>query len=355
METLPNSPITDKLKDLEREPLFWFLGEQNLDNIQYYRERNVFASGSFFVETLASEPAAKFNEDSFMVLPIGEGRMLFAVLDGSSSQKEISGLTSYGVNGAFYISHMISMGFETSQEYTDLRQCSELSAKDIMIAMNKWIFEKMKKVSGVDYSDIPTVPGMAAAFLLVDQPGRKLSIAQVADAVIASVHSDGSTAVLTPNLNKKFDTETMTYAAELVGRYGSNLAHIRQIPEAKELIRRQLAGSFAKKTNKKGGCGILNGMPDLIKNNLIYSDEFEISDKLSSIYLYSDGALLPYMEKDISAETANAEFVKMFRMSSFGSVLESGAIRLNTDPEFERIPRLKNRDDSTVIEIRFGV
>lgn len=354
MEILLNPPITDKLKDLEGKPLFWFLKNKDVECIQHNIEKKEFSFGSVYIETLGSGVGTKLNEDSPMVLPMGEDRVLFAVFDGASSQKEIHSLSSGGISGAFYISHMVSMEFETSQEYTDLSQSPELSAKDIMIAMNKWIFEKMKKVPGVDYSDIPTVPGMAAALLLVDQLSRKLSIAQVADAAIASVNSDGSTAVLTPDLNKKFDAETMTYVAELVGRYGSDLAHIRQIPEAKELIRRQLARSFAKKTNKKGGCGIMNGMREMVSNGLIYASGLQMNEKLSSILLFSDGAILPFSGKDIPVEDAAKALADTLYRKSDTSPLMQGAEILESDPDFIKIPRIKLKDDSTLIEVRFN-
>lgn len=334
--------------------MFWFLKNKDLKHIQHDIKREEFSFGSVYIETLGSGADTKLNEDSLMVLPMGEGRILFAVLDGASSQKEIHSLSSEGISGAFYISHLISMGFETSPEYTDLRQRRELSAKETMVAVNKWIFGKMKKVQGVDYFDTPTVPGMAAAFLLVDQPNRRLSIAQVADAAIASVNSDGSTAVLTPNLNKKFDAETMTYVAELVERYGSDLAHIRQIPEAKELIQRQLAGSFAKKTNKKGGCGIMNGMPEIVSNGLIYTNGLQMNEKISSILLFSDGAILPFTGKDIPVEDAAKALADTLYRKSDISPLMQGAKILEGDPDFIKIPRIKLKDDSTLIEVRFN-
>lgn len=334
--------------------MFWFLKNKDLEHIQHEIKREEFSFGSVYIETLGSGAGTKLNEDSSMVLPMGEDRVLFAIFDGASSQKEIHSLSSEGISGAFYISHMISMGFETSQEYTDLSQSPELSAKDTMVAVNKWIFEKMKRVPGVDYSDIPTVPGMSAAFLLVDQPRRNLSIAQVADAVIASVNSDGSTAVLTPNLNEKFDAETMTYVVELVGRYGSDLAHIRQIPEADELIRRQLAGSFAKKTNKKGGCGVMNGMPEMVSSGLIYTNDMQMNKDISSILLFSDGAILPFTGKDIPVEDATKALADTLYRKSDISPLMQGAEILESDPDFIKIPRIKLKDDSTLIEVLFN-
>ncbi len=351
MERPRNSSDDDRLKKLGDKPLFWFLRTAETDNIQKGQERNRFHSGIYFAETLAAKPE-QLNEDSLMILPMGEGRTLFAVLDGASCQKDIAGLTPDKISGAFYLSHIVSLGFKSAQVYKDMCDKENVSAKDVMINVNSWIQGEMKKVQGVDYNDVLTVPGMAAVFLVIDSRQKKASLAQAADSSAAKYESDGTVSILTPNLNEKFDRETFEYAKSLAKEGGISLRQVRTDENVWSKVKLQLQDSFRRKINSKGGCGILNGMPELIENHLIYSDEFEISDKLSSIYLYSDGALLPYREKGSSMEWSVGEFINMFGKNSFGSVLEQGAEKLDEDPEFDKIPRLKPRDDASVIEIR---
>lgn len=354
MEIVINPPVTDRLRDLSSNPLFWFLKDADFEHLQHDTKSEKYGFGSVYAETLGSGAAGKLNEDSFSELPMGEGRTFFAVFDGASSQKEIKGLSSVEISGAFYISHLASLGFRTTSEYAELCQKPELSAKDIMIVMNKWIQKKLEDVEGIDYSDIPSVPGMAAAFMLVDMPNKRLTIAQVADATIALVKKDGRTKILTPNLNEKFDQETMTYIASLAKEYGSDMPHIRQIPEAKVLINAHLAESFTRKTNKVGGCGIMNGMPEMDSNGLIYSDTLPMSNDISSILLFSDGAVLPFTRKEVSLETAVESMVDVLDTRNGSSVLTLGATILENDPDFVKIPRMKLKDDATVIEASFS-
>jgi hypothetical protein len=249
---------------------------------------------------------------------------------------------------------MVQMKFAMSQEYNNLCQKSELTAKDVMITMNGWILNNMQNIPGVDYSDASSVPGMAAAFLLVDEKNNRLTLAQVADATMALVNSDGGVQVLTPNLNEKYDTETMGYVEKLVKEFNSDLSHIRQIPEAKELIREQLVDSFNRKINQKGGCGILNGMPEMVSNGLIYSDSMPLDNKVSSILLFSDGAIQPYTGKDVSMKTAVKSLVNVLDKRNGTPVLKLGESILEDDSSFVKIPRMKLKDDSTIIEIRFN-
>lgn len=353
METVVQASPADKLKDLKNNRLFWFLKDKDVSKVEQDIRHEEFPFGSVYIETLGSGSEGKMNEDAPLVLDMGRGRVLLAVLDAASSQKKIESLDREGISGAFYVSHLASFGFEASQEYKDLCAMDDLSAGDIMIDMNKWLYGKMLNVPGVDYSDIPSVPGMAAVFLLVDPIAKRLSIAQVADAVAAVVKSEGTTEVITPNLNERFDKETMDFVYEQVKEFKSDLPHIRQIPEAKENIRLQLADSFTRKTNKKGGMGIMNGMTEMVTNHLFYTNNFYMDEKISSILLYSDGAILPYMEKGVSQDKAAENFAKSIYGKTNKSPIKDGAAILEADSDFTKVPRMKKRDDATVIAVRF--
>ncbi len=347
---------TDSLRDLSmRSRMFSFLRYVDMTRVEHDIKSEKYTFGSAYMETLGSGAEGKKNEDSYTVLPMGKGRTLFAVLDGASSQKKIEGLDDVGISGAFYISHMASMDFAGSLECQELCTRQELTAKDAMMAMNSWIHTRLKQVPGIDYSDACSVPGMAAAFLLVDISEKRLTLAQVADCAIAVVDQKKAVKIVTPNLNEKFDKETMDYARELSEKFNSNLSKFRSIPEAKELLRRQLIESFHRKTNKVGGCGIMNGMVEMISNNLIYTDSIPINDDLCSILMFSDGAILPYMEKDTSVGTAVRNFVGSLETSENESPLMRGASILESDSDFTKIPRMKLKDDATLISINFDV
>lgn len=355
METLANPVLTQEKKELPIGSTFWFLEKTDDAHIAHNLRFQNYSFGTVSLETLGSGAEGKRNEDSFLVLPMGWGRTLFAVFDGASSQKKIEGLDGVGVSGAFYISHLSSLGFEDSLEYKELFQRPLVNAKDTMMAMNSWLHGKLKQIPGIDYSDPSSVPGMAAAFIMVDVPKKRVTLAQVADCGVAVTDTFGGIRMITPNLNEKFDQETMTYARELSTTFNSDLSKFRRIPEAKELLRQQLIESFHRKTNKKGGCGIMNGMVEVISNNLIYTDSILLDDNLSSILMFSDGAILPYMEQGVPIELAVKKLAKVTENSDHNSVLETGSSILESDTDFSRVPRMKLKDDATLISINFDV
>lgn len=355
METLVKSVTTQEKKELPVGSSFWFLEKTDEPHIAHNLRFQNYSFGTVCLETLGSGAEGKRNEDSFLALPMGWGRTLFAVFDGASSQKKIEGLDGVGVSGAFYISHLSSLGFEDSSEYQELFQRPSLTAKDTMMAMNSWLHDNLKQIKGIDYSDPSSVPGMAAAFILVDVPGKRVTLAQVADCGVAVADTFGGVRMATPNLNEKFDEETMNYARELSRAFNSDLSKFRHIPEAKELLRQQLIESFHKKTNKKGGCGIMNGMVEVISNNLIYTDSILLDDNLASILMFSDGAILPYMEEGVSIDTAVKKLASVVKDSDHKSALEIGSSILESDTDFSKVPRMKLKDDATLISINFDV
>lgn len=350
-----NNPLSraDKLRSLADKPIYWFLKGKDFGKLEHDIRKEEYPFGSVTIETLGSGAVGKMNEDAPLVLGMGEGRTLIAVLDAASSQKKNEAFDLDGVSPAFYVSHLTSMGFADSWEYKDLCKKQELSVKDILIEMNSWIYKNLKDLPGVNYEDVPTVPGMAAVLMLVDEPNKRISIAQVADASAALVKGDGKIEVITPNLNASFDEKTMEFVHELVNEYGSDLSHIRQIPEAKERIRIHLAESFIQKTNKKGGTGVLNGMSELVSSNLVYSTDIYLDDKISSIVLFSDGAIQPYMTIGVSINKAAEGLVNSIYGKNQISPLKDGEAVLAADPDFSRIPRMKAQDDKTMIAVCF--
>jgi len=92
----------------------------------------------------------------------------------------------------------------------------------------------------------------------------------------------------------------------------------------------------------------------LTKNNLIFEEKIDITKKLSSLFLFSDGALLPYKEENASVKIAVERFLMGVNGDLDHSLLEQGDAILREDTELTRIPRLKLKDDATVLAIHFG-
>lgn len=328
------------------------LSGEELEKTRHNIERGKFLGGSYYAETMISGAPGKKNEDSYAILPMGKGRTLFALLDGATSQKKNKSLDELGMSGAFYISHLTSMRFPESQDFADLCRLDDLIAKDILMISNRWIFNKLQKVPGVDYSDVCTIPGMAAAFVLVDVPNQKMTVAQVADTCIALIGQSGGVEIASNDTNAKFDAETMAYASEISKTFGISLAQIRKHVEANELLHAHLRDSFRRKINTPNGCGILNGMSEMERNNLYYTNEFKLDGRIKEVLLYSDGATQPYTGGKVRPEEAVMGLHSVFNLNNNGnSVIDVGISILDNDPDFVKIPRLKHRDDSTVIKI----
>ena len=65
----------------------------------------------FSFATLGKDSENQLNEDAILIQPFGKNRFIVAVFDGATSQKTIAGLKKIGVSGAFYVSHLASLGF----------------------------------------------------------------------------------------------------------------------------------------------------------------------------------------------------------------------------------------------------
>lgn len=367
----------EKLLELKDKPLFWFLKkyendpltsflyqcpqERILANVQSARGRTVLSFGvngpevKLAYSTEASKPSEKLNEDALLIYPIGNNRMLIGVLDGASSQKEIDGLKEYGVSGAFYISHLAAYGFVNSEEYKNLIKEENVNADEVMRVMNSWLRVQLEKIPGVDYSDVLTVPGMAATLAVIDYNNGKISLAHVAD-TIAVADKENGYEVLTDNKNDRFDKETMDLVKTIAK--GPPKISIREAAMDSR-VRQHLKDSFRKKINTPGGCGILNGMKELIDNNLIFTKEIKMND-LISLHIASDGV---YGAFGVSIEGSGTE--EDPKMNIMLGALEQNRIgvedtvemvedRLNIDDNFAKIPRLKRKDDASLITINFS-
>jgi len=373
VEERTHPPLTDKLSNLARTPelgflkvlalaqFFRFIYKRGIRSIQDFQEsfalrlegKDDAPIARFSLATLGGDTRNKLNEDAPLVLPFGRHRMLYGALDGASSQRPISGLEAHGVNGAFYVSHLLSSGFGFSEQYKNLTTKDKLTAGDIMKAINSWLHSEMGQVEGIDYQDVLKIPGMAATLALVDYEGQEISIAHVADTMCIAEYTDGSYKIITPNQNKKFDDETIKLVEQLAKEKKISMREAAGLQE----VRDQLAASFRKKINTPQGCGILNGMPELVENDLIFETTIPWNDNLHKLHLVSDGVIVPWIGRsNCSYDIAIRKFMGLADLQSIGleNAPREGFDQLDKDPDFSKIPRLKGLDDATNLTIDFS-
>ncbi|KKR40785.1 MAG: hypothetical protein UT76_C0039G0004 [Candidatus Woesebacteria bacterium GW2011_GWB1_40_12] len=270
------------------------LNDEEKKKLERNIERGEFIGGSYFAETVGSGAAGKMNEDSYAVFPMGKGRTLLAVFDGASSQKKIEGLERLEMSGAFYVSHLTSMIFRKSEEFRKLCQPDDITAEDVLKTINSWLPVKFDRVPGVDYSDPCSIPGMAAALVLIDVPNEKMTVAQVADTFIALQKQNGEIEVASNNTNERFDKETNEYFISLCEKYNIARNEVRKDPRT----------------------------------------------------------IQPYTGDGVSFEdSVRSLFNVIDENSDEGSVIDKGIPILDNDPKYEKIFRLKNRDDSTIMSV----
>src|SRR3989344_6454831 len=367
----------EKLSALADHKLFWFLkdmGNRNfpagvveeffykdgLSDLQHVNANRSLQWGEkrvlkFSFATLGVDSENRLNEDAILIQPLGKDRFVMAVFDGATSQKPIAGLEKFGVTGAFYVSHIASLGFPNSKEFDDLAKREEVSAKDFMIELNSWLYQQLSKVEGIDYQDVLTIPGMAATIAIVDFNTQKISIGNVADTIaIAGYYT--SSEILTTNQNEIFDYETLGLAKQIANKERKTIKEIAADPRIKE----QLGGSFRKKINTPRGCGILNGMPELVTNNLITEKTIEISNALEQLVLASDGAYSPFLNSEFVDNSGERQrrlnaFLRAFQVKRGVPVPIEAAYWLTlVDSNYGIVPRLKSVDDATSITMKFN-
>jgi len=375
--------------------LFWFLQNsdpraiqdhcEGYDGLTFGKVNDLPVVVDVVSGTLASDEVNKPNEDAYTNLNLGQGRTLFALIDGASSQAPISGLAKYGVSGAFYVSHLIAYGFKYSDAYQELCTMPELNAKDVMIKVNTWVKGEMEKVEGVDYENVLTIPGAAATFALLDFNSDKLSIAHVADTIEvddyeAYLKDDPNAAKInTGNRNAKFDDATMELAYKIAKENGITPVEAAKDPRVKQ----QLKDSYKSKINTQNGVGILNGMPQLVENGLIEEISLDLkpiatkfieenknlkADPVGNLTEGGLGGLMP-KEQEIRIglacdgfwtafpEDDNADPERiLYSMESLRGQKDVHNFFTNTDTKQEVVPRLKMVDDitSTFIRLRFN-
>lgn len=300
--------------------------------------------------TERADISQSLNGDAILFCPLGRRRILLGVLDGVKSRKSISGLEPLDARGAFFISHLIALGFPTSESCRNLAAEESLSAGDVMRKINNWLYQELKKVTGVNYEDVLTVPGVAATITLIDLPQNQISIAHVADTMAIAEFCDGSLEILTPNQNERFDRETLNLAQAITRNEDISLRQAAR----DERIRAQSAQSFQEKINTREGCGILNGMPELVTYGLIVEEQLPITSDLKSLHLASDGAIGPWLgQEGLDQERAIKQFLEAAKPNPL-AVIKEGRRLLQSDPDFFQIPRLKDRDDATYVQVTFS-
>lgn len=299
----------------------------------------------------------KLDEDTTLVIPFGEKRLLTAIFDGATSRKPIEGLEKYGVTGAWYVSHLASLEFPSSDEFKTLSQDPNTTAKDIMVTLNTWLKERLQHIDGVNYDDVLQLPGMAATMAVVDYNKQLVDVAHVADTVAIAEYDDGYE-VLTNNKNAPWDEETTRLIDSIVLQSQQKGARISPLEASRDQrVVDHLARSYTQKINTKEGTGIVNGQDELLTNDLIYTKTVPLpATGGMRLHLVTDGIYSVWTNRrDMEErEIGVRRLLGALHTPQYwpGNPIYDATTRLELDPNANIMPRnIKEFDDGARVSV----
>lgn len=316
-------------------------------------------------ETLGADPENTLNEDAHFRFPLGNGRFLEGVIDGSTSKKEVPGL--HGLKGAWFISHLLAW-FPRSPEYQTLleqfdaadRQGTELpTSVDAMVFLNRWVRSRLEgmHIEGLDYTDTLTIPAASVTLAIYDAKRDMIDIADTADTMAIIEDVNGTFRIVTRDSNKAHNDAIFRAAEEIAQAEDTTFEQAIHTPTG----RQRTAESSERTLNKPGGVGVVNGDEGLVEHGLIDRVILKMND-IHRVWLVSDGVMLGFakflnMAEEHGQVTFTREEVKRFRQKIQGgnhpaidSLLLSIMARLREDPNYEEARRFKLTDDMVSLE-----
>lgn len=276
----------------------------------------------------------KPNEDSFSIV-INEKIIWLAIFDGTTSLKQIPLLKDQ--SGARFASHFLKNIFPgIVLENNDPQK--------VLAKLNNLLLEESKKLGGV-LGDTNSLPASTGTIVKIDFSSNNIEFAHLGDCYFVEFLNDGSSKVVTNDLNKKFDDKMFSLMKEISKRENITIKEARNSQELKNAL---IDMYVSRNNNPDGsGSGLLNGDPNAER----YIQTEKISLKtVDSLLIASDG--LEIQGKDINN--------LMYRKLLLDELLNGGLKQLiklkrdseNDDPDWNN-PRYKHSDDATGIFVQF--
>lgn len=286
-----------------------------------------------FAGTVAGSPE-KPNEDAH-ASTIQEGVLTVGIFDGCSNQKPIPALVPE--TGARFASHFMKDSFSSLT--------TDMSLKDGMINLNNRLLEKNITLGG-SLDDVHTLAITTGTIVRINVDDNYLEFAHAGDCFCIVYFEDGTSQLLTNNLNRKFDDETSVLIQSIAEEKGITYREARK----DERVARLLIDSFTRKLNNPdgSGCGCMNGDPHME----LYLQTGQIPlDGVVAVLVGSDG--LPPQGWDQNDEIGRQNMRMAIQAGGFSQLIQAKKESEDIDPDWHHI-RFKHSDDATGIYIELS-
>lgn len=277
----------------------------------------------------------KPNEDSFVV-HTAKDSLLVGVFDGTTTLVPIKELDERGISGARFASRFIKEQF---------RHINGLCPTEVLTFLNERLLDANKQIRGVDPNDANTLPASSATIVKIDPDRRIVELAHVYDSWCVVYYKDGSSALITKDLNKKFDQPILDRMREIARSKGITPRQARQEDE----IEQALVDSRIVKLNAPNGlgCGVMNGQ--VAMKYYIQTAVVCLPD-VSAILLGTDGFVPPGWS--IESWSDRQRMLDVVTRQGLEGLMQVKREAEENDPDWNLL-RFKQVDDATGVFLKF--
>jgi serine/threonine protein phosphatase PrpC len=286
------------------------------------------------------------NEDAYTLVFEGD-RLLCGVFDGVSSQMPIEGLID--TTGARFASHTLRQLTQIVPKYVLNNSVKKISADcsnheiPVLSYLNRHLREQSSQITGFNYGDIHTMPASTATIAVIDIPFGMMHIEHIGDSWCIIFFNDGTSRLVTVDLNKRFDEETFVLMQHIAQE--SNISNRDAVKD--ERVKEKIKNKFSLYHNKSDGAGtgVLNGHEDA----LMYIQSMSVSLEGVSMVLFGTDGLVP-PDIDESTPEGRTEIKMCIQSGGLSALIARKKQSEDADIEWHHL-RTKHSDDATGILI----
>lgn len=328
----------------------------------------------------ASPIQGRVNEDRWFFIESRSSPhlMIFAVIDGAGVRKELPSLVKRlkdlypNISPPAYVAKLLKSFVEN--RFLDSPECSLV---ETLVDANSFVRESMEKLIGnfdpatilselddktlvSDLRNLRLVlPACVITLARLNTISSQLEFAHLGDTSLLEIHLDGRVTRHTTDQMGNFDSLAFERIMNL--KRELNLPHFCDAvsrPEGRQFIIdsgiRLNYVDINGHTNTSEGCGVINGMTEMIdylETGVIKIDP----DDTKAIILLTDGLEFPtpLHEKQEQSEEMLLQISRIVQEKGLRGLYTDIVDVTNKDKYFDEFPRTKLRDDATGIYIQF--
>lgn len=286
------------------------------------------------------ESGERKNEDAYVVYE-DDNVLVAAVLDGATSLSAITGVGNLNEQGGLFAAQTGARGIE--ENATDAKSADELLIKANERIANELLArgEKAEEKSALELSN------SQAVVVRIDKRNKTASISLLGDAACLIKHKDGTVELALPLDITPEDNEALQLVLDASRKDGVSVAEIVKSEKHRKRVNSILIKGRERCNSADGGVGVLDGRSSAAAH--IRSIELPMAD-VSEIILLTDGLFLP--SEKIGDKPDWEKTMEILDKEGIDGLYKKVLDIKNSDPSFNKYPRLKKHDDATGILIK---